>query len=59
MRCTTACAKRAGSSAMSMSRPLVTGSPSAPTVVETTALAIDIASKIFKRVPPPIRKGTT
>ena len=35
----TAAAKAAGSSASAMSRPGVTGSPSAPTVVETTALA--------------------
>ena len=44
---------------MTTSRPGVTGSPSAPTVVETTALPIAIASKILSRVPPPIRSGTT
>ena len=37
----------------------VTGSPSAPTVVDTTALPMPMASKIFSRVPPPIRSGTT
>ena len=35
-----------------------TGSPSAPMVVETTGLPMAIASKIFSRVPPPIRSGT-
>src|SRR5262249_47330638 len=48
-----------GSSANRMSMPSETGRPSAPTVVDTTGFAIDIASKIFNRVPPPMRNGTT
>ena len=32
--------------------------PSAPIVVETTGIPAAIASKIFKRVPPPTRSGT-
>jgi hypothetical protein len=51
-------AKVRGSSAIDTCFPLVTGSPSAPTVVDTTALPMAIASKIFRRVPPPIRSGT-
>ena len=54
----TACANARGSSAMTVSRPCVTGSPSAPIVVETTALPIAMASKIFSLVPPPMRSGT-
>ena len=48
-----------GSSAWTKCCPDTSGSPSAPTVVETTALPIASASKIFSRVPPPIRSGTT
>src|SRR3954469_5326439 len=56
---TTAAANAGGSSASITCSPAVTGRPSAPMVVETTALPIDIASKIFSRVPPPMRSGTT
>jgi hypothetical protein len=56
---TTASANCCGWSAIATSRPSVTGRPSAPTVVETTARAMPIASKILSRVPPPIRIGTT
>jgi hypothetical protein len=48
-----------GSSAAMKWRPSSSASPSAPTVVETTGLAIASASKIFSRVPPPALKGTT
>jgi len=54
----TASANDRGSSARSACAPGTTGRPSAPTVVETTALPIAIASKIFSRVPPPMRSGT-
>src|SRR5919106_2168157 len=56
---TTDAAKVSGVSAMRNSLPSVTGSPSAPTVVDTMGFSIAIASKIFKRVPPPILNGTT
>src|SRR5581483_4911 len=59
MRRTTSRANVRGSSASRTCCPLTTGNPSAPTVVDTTALPIAIASKIFNRVPPPIRSGTT
>ena len=37
----------------------MSGRPSAPTVVDTTAFPIASASKILSRVPPPTRSGTT
>ena len=52
-------AKSAGSSARMMFSPWLTGSPSAPSVVETTAFPMAIASKILMRVPLPLRRGTT
>ena len=52
-------AKVGGSSARIRCSPCVAGSPSAPIVVETTAVPMAIASKILSRVPPPIRSGTT
>ena len=51
-------AKSFGVSATRMFSPDRTGRPSAPTDVETTALLIAMASKILRRVPPPIRRGT-
>ena len=48
-----------GSFAMKMSRSGSRSRPSAPIVVETTALPMAIASRIFRRVPPPIQSGTT
>src|SRR5690348_5580266 len=50
--------KLLASSAKMQFSPLVTSSPSAPMVVDTTALPIAMASKILSRVPPPIRSGT-
>ena len=55
---TTAAAKAAGSSAMSRCRPGSPGSPSAPMVVDTTGVPAAMDSKIFRRVPPPMRSGT-
>ena len=42
-----------------MSRPATASIPSAPSVVETMAFPIAMASTIFRRVPPPRRSGTT
>src|SRR5205807_2659852 len=55
----TAAANAAGVSAITTSRPGVSASPSAPIVVETTALPAAIAPSIFSRVPPPPRIGFT
>jgi hypothetical protein len=54
----TAAAKASAPSAISRWRPDSVGSPSAPMVVDTTALPAAIASKILSRVPPPTRSGT-
>ena len=51
--------KPSGSSSMRMSRPGTASIPSAPSVVETMALPIAMASTILSRVPPPSRSGTT
>jgi len=56
---TTAPANASGSSAAINSCPSVNANPSAPTVVDTTGLAMPSASKIFMRVPLPARNGTT
>src|SRR5260370_1099514 len=53
----TAPANAAASLASSRWRPDSTSIPSAPREVETTGLAIAIASRILKRVPPPMRSG--
>ena len=55
----TASAKAAGSSSMRRSRPGTASIPSAPSVVETMALPMAMASTILSRVPPPSRSGTT
>jgi hypothetical protein len=55
----TAVAKSCGVSAARKWRPDSSARPSAPTVVETTALPIASASKILMRVPLPARSGTT
>jgi hypothetical protein len=55
---TTDSAKSLGVFATKMFGPDRRGRSSAPTDVETTALLIVIASKIFRRVPPPMRRGT-
>ena len=55
----TASAKAAGSSSMRMSRPGTASIPSAPSVVETMAFPMAMASTILRRVPPPRRSGTT
>src|ERR1043166_1023359 len=51
-------ANACGSSAIWIRAPFSTGSPSAPIVVDTTGTRAAIASKIFRRVPPPVRRGT-
>ena len=39
--------------------PTATSNPSAPFVVETTGVSSAIASRIFRRVPPPLKSGAT
>ncbi|TAE27011.1 MAG: hypothetical protein EAZ92_09865 [Candidatus Kapaibacterium sp.] len=42
-----------------MLSPCLTAMPSAPTRVETIGIPSDIASTIFKRIPPPLNSGTS
>jgi len=55
---TQASAKVRAESASNSSRPDLTPSPSAPIVVDTTGIRWANASRIFTRVPPPMRNGT-
>ena len=55
----TASAKAVGWSSTRMSRPGTASIPSAPSVVETMAFPMAMASTILRRVPPPRRSGTT
>jgi len=59
IKLTVRAAKSSGESVSRILSPSVTGSPSAPMRVETTADPIAIASKICMRVLPPILSGTT
>ena len=52
-------ANSCGESAVSRCFPDSNSRPSAPIEVDTTAFLAAKASRIFRRLPPPIRKGTT